>query len=380
MIDLNSPNLQIPDIQKILKKCLKSNWISTSGKMVTEFEKKISKFTGSKYVVACNSGTSALHIAIKLLNVKAGEEIIVPTLTFVATINAVLYNACKPIFMDCDDYYNIDTEKTEEFIKKNTIFLNGFTYNKKTKKKIAAVVLTHVWGNAVKIEKLISICKKRHIKIIEDASESLGSRYKKNKKHTGTHGLIGVLSFNSNKIITTSSGGAILTNNLKIAEKAKYLTTQAKDDPIYFVHDDVGYNYRMNNILASIGISQLKSIDKFIKSKKKIYKNYKVLFEKSKKYTLAKTPDYAFNNHWMNLVQIKKNFKKDIKKILSKLLEKKILARPVWKLNHTQRKFKYFEKYKISKAIELYNKSLCIPSSTSLSIKQQKKIFKILDE
>ena len=267
MIDLHSPYIHKNAIN-YFKKCVKSGWVSTGGKFVSLFEKKISKFTGAKYAVACNSGTSALHISLKLAGINSGDEIIVPTITFVASINAVLYNSCSPIFMDCDNFFNIDVKKTIKFLSDNTIKKKNYTYNKKTQKKISAIIITHVWGNAVDIDDLLKECKKRNIKIIEDASESLGTRYKKNKKHTGTLGLFGILSFNANKIITTGSGGMILTNNYNLAKLAKYYTTQAKDNPIYFVHNNIGYNYRMSNISAALGLSQIKQINFFLKKKK----------------------------------------------------------------------------------------------------------------
>ena len=241
--------------------------MSTGGNLINKFERKIEKITGVKHAIACNSGTSALHISIKLSGISPGDEIIAPTLTFVATINTIIYNECNPIFMDCDKYYNIDAKKTLEFLRDQTFKKNNFTYNKKTKRKISALIVTHVWGNAVDIDKLVKECKLKNIKIIEDASESLGSRYK-NGDHTGTKGLFGAISFNSNKIITTGCGGIILTNNLKLANKARYLTTQAKDDPINFVHNEIGYNYRMTNISAALGLSQLEQFKFFLKKRK----------------------------------------------------------------------------------------------------------------
>ena len=265
MIHLYPPSINKKAI-KYFKQCVSTGWVSTGGNLINKFERKIEKITGVKYAIACNSGTSALHISIKLSGIYPGNEIIVPTLTFVATINAVIYNECNPIFMDCDKYYNIDVKKTLEFLRNQTFRKNNFTYNKKTKKKISALVVTHVWGNAVDINKLVKECKLKNIKIIEDASESLGSRYN-NGRHTGTNGLFGVISFNSNKIITTGCGGIILTNNFMLAKKARYLTTQAKDDSVNFVHNEVGYNYRMTNISAALGLSQLEQFRSFLKKK-----------------------------------------------------------------------------------------------------------------
>jgi len=374
MIDLHSPSIN-KDAIGYLRKCVKSGWVSTGGNLINQFEKKIENITGSKYAIACNSGTSALHLSLKLAGVKSKDEVIAPTLTFVASINAILYNSCSPIFMDSDNFYNIDVNKTIEFLKQNTIKKKNFSYNKKTKKRISAILVTHVWGNAANLNKLLKECKKRKINIVEDASESLGTRYKKNKKHTGTLGLLGALSFNANKIITTGSGGMILTNNSKLAKKARYLTTQAKDDPIYFVHNNVGYNYRMSNISAALGLSQLKQLNYFLKRKELIRDFYVSKISKIKNLELAKTPEYSKNNNWLNILKINKKFKYSRNQLINKMIQNNISVRPVWKLNHLQKPFKKFQHYKIKNAIKLVKSSLCLPSSPSLTQKELKKIF-----
>lgn len=379
MINLHSPFINQTAI-KYLKKCVNSGWVSTGGKLVENFEKKICKFTGAKYSIACNSGTSALHISLKLADVRPGDEVLAPTLTFVATINAILYNSCRPIFMDCDEFFNIDVQKTLEFLKTNTYRKNKFTFNKKTRRKISALIVTHVWGNAVDLEKLISECKKRKIKIVEDASESLGTRYKKGNNHTGTLGSLGVISFNANKIITTGSGGIILTNDKKIANRAKYLTTQAKNDPVFFVHNEVGYNYRMTNISAALGLSQLKDLNLFIKKKKNIRNFYLKKMAQFKNLKIAKCPPYATNNNWLNILNI--NYKKRPlrNKIIKKMYNSKIIVRPIWKLNHLQKPFSKFQNYKIKKAYNLVKTSICLPSSPSLNLKDLNKIISNLNE
>ena len=248
-IGLHAPNINFRESSKIINKCLKSNWVSTDGNLVNEFEKRISKFTGAKYTIACNSGTSALHVALRLAGVSRTDEVIVPTLTFVAPVNSIIYNNASPIFMDCDDYYNLDIKKTINFLKKETFFKNGFTFNKRTKRCIKAVLPVNVWGNALRLDNLKFICDKKNIKIIEDASEALGTFLKKRKRkiHVGLCGLAGCLSFNANKIITSGCGGAIITNNKKIASKALFLITQAKENSVEYIHSDVGYNYRLTN-------------------------------------------------------------------------------------------------------------------------------------
>ena len=378
-IENHSPHINFDSANKIIKKCLKSSWVSTGGNLVKEFENKISKFTGAKYTVACNSGTAALQIALKLSGVEKDDEVIVPTLTFIATINSVIYNQSSPIFMDCDDYFNLDIKKTIEFLNKKTIFRKGYTVNKKTGKRIKAVMPVHVWGNGIDTRELKKICDKKKINIIEDSTEALGTFIYKNKKkvHAGLQGLAGCLSFNANKIITTGGGGAIITNNKKIAEEALYLTTQAKDDSIKFVHNEIGYNYRLTSLSAALGISQINEINKKLKIKKKIYNFYKKKFNNNKNYNMAKVPNISLNNHWMNILQINSN-KKGLKdKLVKKLIKKGIQVRPVWKLNHEQKPFKNFEKYKISKALKLFDKSICLPSGIDIN---QKKINFILKE
>lgn len=378
-IDLHPPFFKKKDAFKNLKNCIYTGWVSTSGKFIKEFEAQIIKYTGAKYAIALNSGTSALHLAIKLAGARKGDEIIAPTLTFVATINSIIYNLCSPVFMDCDDFFNIDSKKVTDFIKNETFFNGKFTINKKTKRKISILIVTHVWGNAADLKKLIKICKEKKINIVEDASESLGTRYN-NGKHTGTLGLLGVFSFNANKIVTTGGGGMIVTNNKKLAKLAKYYSAQAKNDNINFVHNEVGYNYGMTNISAALGVSQMKNLDNTLKKKKLVYNNYRKILKKNSLFSIYETPSYATNNNWLCILKLLKKNENIIKIYLKKFLKKNIQVRPVWKLNHTQLPFKKFQKYKIKKANILVKKSLCLPSYSNLSNQEQLKILSILNE
>ncbi len=380
MIPLSVPNLKGNE-KKYLNRCISTEFVSSVGEYVNIFEKNISKFTRSKYAVACSSGTTALHLALRSINVEKDDEVIVPSMSFIATANPVLYLNASPVFMDCDNFYNLDIYKFKQFIEKNTFFKNGFTINKKTKKKIKAVIPVHVSGNAVDLESIVSFCKKKNIKIIEDAAEALGTFYLKGKikdKHAGTVGDIGCLSFNGNKIITSGGGGMIITNNKKLAEKCKYLSTQATNDPIIYKHNDVGYNYRLTNIQAALGVAQLEKIQSFIKKKKKIYSFYKKKIDKISGLKLAERPKYADNNNWMMTIIIKKNFryKKDI--LNKKLFKKNIQTRSMWLPIHLQKKYIKFEKYEISKSIELFDSSINIPCSTNLSSNQMNKVTSIL--
>ena len=367
-IPLYPPNIPKKSLN-YLKKCVDENMVSTGGNLINVFESKISKITSSKYAIAFNSGTAALHIALKVIGAKENDEIIVPTLTFIATINSVIYNKCSPIFMDSTEDYNIDIKKVTHFLNKETTFKKKFSFNKKTKKRIIAIIVTHVWGNAVDIFKLKRICKEKNIKIIEDASESLGTFYKKSQKHTGTLGDVGVLSFNANKIITTGGGGILLTNKAIYSKLAKYYSTQAKDDPIFFVHNDVGYNYRMTNISAALGLHQLIELAKILKKKENIRNLYLKYFKNKKNVRFFQGTNYSKNNNWMNIVRINLNKKTSLKKIINLFEKKGVQVRPVWKLNHTQKPFKKYQSYQIKIATELVKNSLCLPSSINLSKK-----------
>jgi len=363
------------DESKFLKNCVKTKWVSTGGKYVSQLEESIIKFTKAKYAVALNSGTTALDLSLKLLDVKHKDEVIAPSITFISPINCILYQNASPIFMDCDDNFNIDTKKTIEFIKNETFFNDKYTINNKTKKIIKALIIVHVFGKVVDFSDLKKICKKRNIKILEDASESLGS-FSNKKIHTGLMGEIGCLSFNANKIITTGAGGMILTNNKELATKAKYLSTQAKNDSFYFIHDDVGYNTRLNNINAAVGYGQMKSLNKILLKKKNIHKIYKEEISKLKNFKLITSKNFKNENHWLNVVLFSDKINRE--NLIELFKKNKIETRPVWWPNHLQLKMRKFQKYKINKVDEIINKALCLPSGYDLDTKKIRKIVSIL--
>ena len=368
---------------KYVNDCLKTAWVSSAGKYVNLFEDKIKEYTKAKYVIACINGTSALHVSLLLAGVK-NSEVIVPTISFIAPINAINYCNAKPIFMDVDSDYSLDEKKTIEFIKKNTFFKNNKTINKKTKKHISALIVVHVYGRSVNFEELYSLCKKRKIKIIEDAAEGLGNFFLKGKfkgNHVGTVGEFGCLSFNGNKIVTSGGGGMILTNNPVYAKKAKYLTTQSKNDSIFFVHNEIGYNYRLTNVQAAIGLAQLEKIKEYIKIKKKIYLNYLNFLLPNRFVKFKKIPTIATSNYWLNIIEFTKfRSRTDLKKFIRKMTLNSIEVRPVWYLNHLQKQFKKCETYKIHNAKKLINNTICLPSSVNLSKRDIKRICLIINE
>lgn len=365
-----------------VKECLDSGWVSSVGSYVDKFEESICDYTGAKHAVACVNGTAALHISLKVAGVTPGDEVIVPTLTFIASVNAVKYAGAEPIFMDCDDYYNIDVVKTIDFIENETVFKDGFTYNKKTDRRIAVIVPVHVLGNAADIDPLLDVCGQRNIKVVEDAAESLGTYYTKgqlNGKHTGTVGDIGVYSFNGNKIITCGGGGMIVTDNDEYAKRAKYLTTQAKDDPVEYIHHDIGYNYRLTNVLAAIGVAQMEQLPAFINSRRTNYDAYKAALDDIEGLAIADVPGYARNNCWMYALQINiKEYGLNRDQLLRKLSENMIQARPIWSLSHQQTQYRDCQTYRIEKSVELHEETLCIPCSSCLKQEDIERVIAVL--
>lgn len=366
-----------------VKECLDTNWVSSAGKYVEKFEMQIAEYTGAKHAIACVNGTAALQISLRLSGVHSGCEVIVPALTFIAPINAVHYNGADPIFMDADQHFNLDIQKTIQFINEETQFKNEFTYNKKTGKQIVAVVPVHVWGNAVWMDELVQLCNERNIEIIEDASESLGtwnSHGKFKGRHTGTLGQLGCLSFNGNKIITAGGGGMILTDDEKLADKARYLTTQAKKDPIRYIHEEIGYNFRLSNINAAVGVGQLEQLDDILEKKKKIYQQYVEKVGQINGLSISLVPDFADNNHWLNILRIEpEKYGKDRDALMKILADEGIQTRPVWYPNHFQKPYKDCQAYHIENAEHLVETSLCLPSSSQLVEEDIIRIIRVLN-
>lgn len=368
MISLNAPNLSDKEVSTV-KKTLKGGWVS-GGKYINLFEQNLRKYVKANYAVACVNGTSALHLALRLIGAHEKSEIIIPNISFIATANAIIYNNSSPIFLGTDEFFNLDIEVLKKFLKFKTFKKNGFTYNLVTRKKILALVVVHVFGNSANISEIKNICKKNKIFLIEDAAESLGTYFKKNNKkiHTGTFGDIGCISFNANKIITSGGGGMILTNNSKIAERARFLSNQAKKNDYFFSHPEIGYNFRLPNVNCAIGYEQLKKIDRFLKIKKRNF-DYYVKFLDKKKIEVIKPPKYSLSNFWMCVVRFK--VKKNLLNKAIKYLEKnKIQTRPVWKLLNEQQKFKNFQNFDTQKSKKNIFNCLCIPSSTNLKLEQ----------
>ncbi len=312
-------------------RCIESTFVSSVGEFVTRFEQDIANYTGSKYAVATSNGTSALHLSLLLAGVQPDTEVLTQPLTFIATINAIRYCGAHPVFLDIDtDTLGLSPEKLEHFLRTQTHQkADGTLINKNTQRKITACVPMHTFGHPCRIDEIVQVCNEFGLPVVEDAAESMGSYYK--DRHTGTFALLGVLSFNGNKIITTGGGGMILTNDEALARKAKHLSTQAKvPHPWEYVHDAVGFNYRMPNLNAALGCAQLETLDRFLESKREIALQYRSFFKDFPQLRFVEEPSQARSNYWLNAVIFEK--KEDRDKFLELSNKAGVQTRPAWRL------------------------------------------------
>jgi len=346
--------------KKYLIECVDSNYVSSAGKKVEEFEKQIAKFVGSKYAVATVNGTSALHIAIKLSGVKPGDEVISQALTFVATCNAISYTGAIPIFVDVDkDTMGLSPFALKDFLKKNAEKRLDGAYNKETGKKISACIPMHTFGFPCRIKKISNICKEWGIVVIEDAAESLGSYV--GKKHTGKFSLIATLSFNGNKIMTTGGGGMLITDDLNLAKRAKHITTTAKVPHLYdYAHNEIGYNYRMPNLNAALGCAQIECLNEFLLKKKKLANHWKVFFRKQNIDFVSPLKGNKANN-WLNTIILKS--KKEREKFLNFTNKKGVMTRPIWRLMSELTMFQHCQNDGLKNSLILQDRVVNIPSS-----------------
>ena len=346
-----------------LKDCIKSTFVSTSGKYIQIFENKVKKFTGAKHAIAVVNGTVAIQMALRVLGVKTDDEILIPSLTFVGTANAVRHCNSIPHFVDSESLsLGICPKNLENHLKKISIKKNNNLYNKITGRRIFAVIPVHVFGHTTNMEKIKKIANKFKLKVLEDAAESLGSFY--NNKHAGTFGHAGILSFNANKVITTGGGGMILTNNSSTAKKARHLITTAKlNHPWKFIHNEVGWNYRMPNINAALGCAQIEKINTILKYKKNITKKYQKAFKSNNEITFFNQPNGCSSNYWLNVIRIKFKRISERDKLLNFLNKKKIQCRPVWNLLHKLPMFRKCPRSKLNISEQLEKELITLPSS-----------------
>ncbi len=361
MLLLSGPNMSGNE-WKYVKDCLDTGWVSSVGAYVDQFEKMSAEFAGTKYAVATSSGTTALHICLVMMGVNENDYVITPNITFIGKGNSIKYTGANPIFIDADEKnWQMDLDLLESFLTNETEQKNGACYYKKDGKRIPVIMPVHVLGNICDMDRLMAIAAKHNLIVIEDSTEALGSYYK--GKHAGSFGLLGTFSYNGNKIITTGGGGMIVTNDEALAKKAKHLTTQAKSDPFEYVHDEIGYNYRLVNVAAAMGVAQMELLPAFLKRKKEIIAFYKK--------ELLGVGDIEFqdisadvNPNWW-LPTIKTSRQRDVLKILN---DHKMQSRPFWVPMNQLRMFTgniYYNK--TDRSDFLYKHCLSIPCSTNIT-------------
>lgn len=348
---------------KYIKECLDTGWVSSVGSYVTRFEETVADYVGSKYGIATANGTSALHVSLIVCGIQPNDEVILPTLTFVAPANVVKYCGAFPVFLDCNAHnLCIDTQKIEDFLDNECeIRKDGYTFNKKTNRRIKTVIPVHIFGQPVDMDSLVKTCTSHNIDIIEDATESIGSKYK--GRNTGAFGEMGCFSFNGNKIITSGGGGMIVTNDNTLAERARHLTTQAKSDTFEYDHDEIGYNYRLNNIQAAMGVAQMEKLDEFISVKRKNALLYRELLSDLEEIEFVCEDQWSESNFWFYTIKVPKD---DKKSLLDYLLSKNIQVRPIWKLIHTLPMYRDCQAYYIDVAIDSYERCINLPCSVSI--------------
>lgn len=346
--------------KKYLNECIDSTFVSSVGEFVDDFEQALAAYTGAAYAVVCVNGTNAIHLCLELAGVKPGDEVLTQPLTFIATTNAIAYAGGIPVFIDVDkDTMGLSPNSLEGFLEEHAQLKNGECYNKTTGRKIKACLPMHTFGHACRIEEILTICKAYGIEVIEDAAEAMGSHL--NGKHLGTFGRLAAISFNGNKIMTTGGGGVILTQDADLAKKAKHLSTQAKIPHAWeYEHDQIGYNYRMPNLNAALGLAQLEQLDNFLEKKRQLAQNYAVICNELGIEFFNERPQEK-SNYWLNAIIMKNKEERDI--VLNTTNEAGIMTRPIWRLMNTLPMFKDCLRTDLKNAEYLAERVINIPSS-----------------
>lgn len=359
-IFLSAPCMSGNEIDYI-KKVFESNYIAPLGEYVNKFEESIKEYTKTKNALAVSSGTAALHLALRVLDIKEDDDVLASTFTFIGSVSAILYQNANPVFLDSDEKsWNISPSLLKNYLNE-------------CEKKPKALILTHLYGQSADIEEIAKICKENDIFLIEDAAESLGATF--NGKHTGTFGDFGVYSFNGNKILTTSGGGMLVSNNEEYIKKAMFYSTQARENEIFYQHEEYGYNYRMSNVLAAIGVAQMEVIEERVNKKREIFDLYKKYLSDVNEIKLMPELDNSRGNRWLTTLTFEKT---NYSKVMKALDEINVESRPLWKPMHMQPLFKCAKNYLDGTSEKLFEKGLCLASSPTMTESDIKNICNII--
>ena len=376
--------LCVPEIRgnewKYIKECLDTNWVSSVGGFVDRFENMVANYVGTKYAAATVNGTAAIHIALLVSGVEPEDEVLVPTLTFIAPANAVRYAGAWPVFIDVEaDFWQMDVQKVERFLRNECQWKNNVLHNKLTGRRVKAIMPVHILGHPVEMAALRSLSQEFGLVIIEDATESLGAKH--NGKKVGHLGDIACFSFNGNKIITTGGGGMITSDNEEWMIRAKYLITQAKDNPLEYIHNKIGFNYRLTNIQAAMGCAQIEQIAEYIQAKRRVAERYSKGFRNIPGILPMKEADWAFSTYWMYTMLIDENeFGANSRELLQILIRSGVQARPLWQPIHLSNAHSECQSYQCKSGIaeEINNQAICLPCSVGLSRGMQQRVIDLI--
>jgi len=370
--------LFLPEIRgnewKYVKDCLDTAWVSSAGAYVGRFENTVAAWAKRKYAVACVNGTAALHIALLVAGIKPEDEVVVPALTFVATANSVRYTGAWPVFVDVEkNYWQIDVQKMKDFLQKDCEYRHGQLVNRQTKRIVKAIMSVDLLGHPADMGAILKLARQFGLCVIEDAAAAIGSFYK--KKPAGALADIACFSFNGNKMITAGGGGMLLTDNPTWAKKAAYLTTQAKDDSLENIHNEIGFNYRLTNIQAALGLAQMEQLGEFVKIKRRITNTYDKNLNKIDGIKIPKEAPWARSNYWLYAILVSSRLGHDSRDLLRFLQEKKIQTRPLWHPLYSLKPFKGCFASHIEVADRLYKEALSLPCSVNLNAGDQKRVI-----
>lgn len=368
-IFLASPHMSEEGYEKeYIKKAFDTNWIAPLGENVNKFEEELSQYVGAKCGAALSAGTAAIHMALKALDVKEGDIVFCSSLTFSATANPIIYQNATPVFIDCDrETWNMDPEALKKAFEKYP--------NPK------AVVIVHLYGTPAKMDEIMAICNEHNVPLVEDAAESLGATYK--GKQTGTFGKFGIFSFNGNKIITTSGGGMLVSDDEERIQKVRFWATQSRDKARYYQHSEIGYNYRMSNIVAGIGRGQLKVLNDRLAKKKEIYETYKDAFKDIPEIEMKPVPVDTKPNYWLSTMLLKEGSKVTPLNVMEALDKENIESRPIWKPMHMQPVFEKYDFIKVEDkpvSEDIFARGVCLPSDTKMTKEEQQEVIRIIKE
>ena len=364
---------------KYVKECLDTGWVSSVGAFVDRFESELAAYVGTKHAVATVNGTAALHVALLAAGIKPDDEVLVSTLTFIAPANAIRYAGAWPIFIDAEpEFWQLDPRKVATFLEEECHTVNGELRNKKSGRCVRAILPVHVLGHPVDMDPIVELAQKYNLVVIEDATESLGATYK--GRMTGRLGNIACFSFNGNKVITTGGGGMIVTDNEAWARKAKYLTTQAKDDPVEYVHGEIGYNYRLTNIQAAIGCAQLEQLNDYLAAKRRIADAYTESFRGLPGITPMPQATWAQSIYWLYTILVDESAGGGSRSLMHALADRGIQARPLWQPLHQSPAHAGSQSYQCSVADKLNREALSLPSSHSLRPEELTRVVNAVKE